>query len=245
VYPTYNGERGHPPLIPYVFAAGIKDYDGEDGMRGFLSMYPFEEVDVNDRGTLLDMDTPRDYEALLTHLGLPACPDENTCNRLLEKYQTPDNVITHCRQVRELALRIADLLGHKGVAIDKGLLSSACLLHDIARLEPAHATAGAKVLLMEGYPAAARLIAVHMDLPGDYSPKPDETALLYLADKLSRYGKITTFEETLDVLRTRYASDPEALGHAERRIENARMILEMLQNRFKITYQDITGTHFE
>jgi hypothetical protein len=210
-------------------------------MRGFLTSYPFEEVDVDDRGTLLDMDTPSDYEALLKHLGLLKCPDESTCSRLLEKYQTPDNVIAHCRQVRELALRIADLLGHKGVSIDKGLLSSACLLHDIVRLEPAHETAGAKVLLTEGYPAAARLIAAHMDLPGDYSPKPDETALLYLADKLSRYGMITTFEEGLETLRKRYAGDPEALGHAENRIEHARMILEMLQNRFKITYQDITG----
>ncbi|NLA88076.1 MAG: NTP transferase domain-containing protein, partial [Clostridiales bacterium] len=107
VYPTYDGERGHPPLIPYSFAAGIREYDGSDGMRGFLSPYSYEEVETEDRGCLLDMDTPEDYEALLSHLGLPTYPDEETCYRLLEKYNTPANVIAHCRQVNALALRIA------------------------------------------------------------------------------------------------------------------------------------------
>ncbi len=241
IYPAYNGERGHPPLIPYGFTASIRGYDGGDGMRGFLAPYPFEEVDVDDRGILLDMDTPRDYETLLTHLGLPVYPDEKTCGQMLEKYMTPDNVIEHCRQVNSLALRIADLLIEKGAAVNKKLLSAACLLHDIARLEPEHETAGAKLLLTEGYPAVSRLIAAHMDLPGDYSPEPDETALLYLSDKLFRYGKITTVDETLTKLRARYAGDPDALAGATKRMAHAGMILDMLQNRYEITFKDIAG----
>jgi putative nucleotidyltransferase with HDIG domain len=241
VYPTYNGDRGHPPLIPYRFAAGIRDYDGSDGMRGFLAPYPFEEVDIDDRGILLDMDMPRDYEALLTHLGLPTYPDETGCLRLLGTYKPPENVIQHCRQVRDLALRTAELLGEKGVIINKELLSAACLLHDIARQEPAHETAGARLLLTEGYPAAARLVASHMDLPDDYSPEPDETALLYLADKLSRHGKIATLDETLTALRARFADDPDALAHAEKRMARAHAILEMLNKYYGIKYNDIAG----
>lgn len=245
VYPTYNGERGHPPLIPFGFAAGIRDYDGSGGMRGFLAPYPFEEVDVDDRGILLDMDTPSDYESLLTHLGLPVYPDEETCVRLLEKYKTPENVIVHCRQVNALALRIAELLIEKNIQINKDLLSAACLLHDIVRPEAAHETAGAKLLLTEGYPAVARLIASHMDLPGDYGPKPDETALLYLADKLFRDGEISSIDETTARLRTRYAGDSDALARAAQRMAHARMILEMLQNTYKISYQEISGAPVE
>ncbi len=241
VYPTYNGERGHPPLIPYSFAAGIREYDGSGGMRGFLAPYPYEEVDTDDRGILLDMDTPVEYEALLTHLGLPTYPDEETCYRLLEKHTTPENVITHCRQVNTLAQRIAELLRGKGVCLNESLLSAACLLHDIARLEPEHEAAGAKLLLREGYPAAARLVAAHMDLPGGYSPTLDETALLYLADKLSRYGKISTIEETLVALRPRFTDNPAALAYAEKRLEYAQTILDVLRNSYEITYDDIAA----
>jgi CTP:molybdopterin cytidylyltransferase MocA len=241
VYPTYNGERGHPPLIPRAFAAVIGEYGGNDGMRGFLAPYPFEEADTDNRGILLDMDTPSDYEALLTHLGLPVYPDKNMCYRLLEKYGAPENVITHCRRVNELALAIAGLLIKKGVPINKDLLSAACLLHDIARTEQAHAAAGMKLLLTEGYPAAARLVGAHMDPPDNSSPEPDEGALLYLADKLSRNGKITAPEATLSALEARFAGDPAALAGAAERMRHAQTILDMLQNRYGITYRNISA----
>lgn len=239
VYPTYQEERGHPPLIPYSFAADIKDYDGHDGMRGFLSAYPFEEVDVNDPGVLLDMDTPRDYEILLKHLSFPTYPDAAACERLLKKYETPDDIVAHCRQVNELALRMADLLEKKGVVMDKGLLSSACLLHDIARLQPKHEDFGSKLLLKEGYPRAAMLIASHMDLPEDYQPKADETALLYAADKFARYNRIQPFEKTLGELQTRYGDNPDALAHAVKRMKHAQTIMDMLQEQYNIAFNDI------
>ncbi len=240
IYPTYKSERGHPPLIPYSFAADIKAYDGYDGMRGYLSAYPFEEVDVDDGSILLDMDTPQDYSVLLTHLGLPTYPDEASCERLLKKYEAPDTVIAHTRQVNELALRTADLLGENGVVIDKRLLASACLLHDIARLQPKHDEVGSKLLLTEGFPATAMLVASHMDLPDNYMPKPNELALLYLADKLSRDGSIISIEKTLDDQRLRYADDPIALDHAIRRMAHARMILDMLREQYKIDYDALS-----
>jgi molybdenum cofactor cytidylyltransferase len=239
VYPTYNGEQGHPPLIPFSFMSGIKDYDGFDGMRGYLSGFPFEEVDVSDRGVLLDMDTPQDYTVLLRHLGLPTYPDDAVCQQLLEKYEMPDNIVFHSLQVHELALRMADLLGEKGIPINKDLLSSACLLHDILRSEAKHEEAGSQLLLTMGYPEAAVLIASHMDLPEAYHPAPDETALLYLADKLARYGKIVPIEETRAGLQTRFADDPAALAHAETRMRHAQMILDMLHAQYKIEYADI------
>lgn len=239
VYPTYRDQRGHPPLIPYSFAADIKDFDGTDGMNGYLSVYPFEEVDVNDPGIILDMDTPRDYETLLTHLGLPTYPDENGCRRLLEKYDTPDNIVAHCRQVNALALRMAGLLSEKGVLINKELLTSACLLHDMRRFEANHEESGAKLLLMEGFPATAMLIASHMDLPDDYSPKPDALALLYLADKLERRGRTVPIDQTVLELQTRYADDPAALAQASKRMAHAQMILDMLREQYSIGYDDI------
>lgn len=241
VYPTCRGKRGHPPLIPYSFSAGIKDYDGADGLQGYLAAYPYEEVDTGDEGILLDMDTPDDYEALLRHLGLPVFPDEAACHSLFEKYETPDAIIEHGRQVGRLARHIAGLLEKKGVFTNRGLLLSACLLHDMLRFEPEHEAAAAKLLLQEGFPAAAKLVAVHMELP-ETTAAPDEAALLYLADKLIRDGRITPLEETVASLQSRYGDDQEALTHAKRRMQRAMEILHILHRQFQITYEDIAKT---
>ena len=152
LYPTFDGRRGHPPLIPYRFAADLKSYGGENGMQGYLSQFPSSEVEVSDGGILLDMDTPADYAALLRYLGLPTYPDEAACLSLMEAEALPQNIRDHCFNVRALALKAAGLLHTRGVIVDESLLSSACLLHDIARVQPEHAATGAKLLLREGYP---------------------------------------------------------------------------------------------
>jgi CTP:molybdopterin cytidylyltransferase MocA len=111
VYPATNGRRGHPPLVPRAFVGNIREYDGADGMQGFLAQFPSEEVDVDDGGIFLDMDTPAQYGALLKHLDLPVYPDADTCRRLMEKYEMPDKIVRHVRLVEKMALKTADLLG--------------------------------------------------------------------------------------------------------------------------------------
>ena len=241
IYPVMDGRRGHPPLIPKKYIDGIKDYDGMDGMRGFLSQFPFEEVEVDDAGIYLDMDTPSDYSALLTYLDLPVYPDADKCRDLMEKYQMPENIAAHSRLVEKLALKTAALLAEKGVAVNTKLLSSACLLHDIARLEPNHAEAGAKLLLAEGWPETARLVSLHMDLPEGFQPGTDSLSLLYLSDKLARKEKPVPLEKTISGLSERFSEDPVALERARERMVRAQEIMQLLNRQFGIRTEDIIG----
>jgi CTP:molybdopterin cytidylyltransferase MocA len=239
IYPTAGGKRGHPPLIPRAFVESIREYDGPDGLRGFLSPFPSDEVEVDDAGVWLDMDTPADYAALRAHLGLPNYPDGDTCLQLMVKYGVPENIVRHSRLVLKLALKTADLLRQKGVTVNAGLLASACLLHDIARAQPDHAAAGAKLLLMEGWPETAGLVALHMDLPAGFEAGPDEPSLLYLADKLARRDGAVPLEETLAGLDARFPDDPDALQKARTRITRAQSILDLLTRRYGIGADDI------
>ena len=239
IYPVDSGRRGHPPLIPSAFVDGIKDYDGADGMRGFLSQYPFDEVEVDDAGIYLDMDTPSDYSALLAYMGQPTYPDADICRHLMAKYKMPDKIADHSRLVLKLALKTADLLSQKGVTVNTDLLSSACLLHDIARKAPNHAEVGGKLLRMEGWPETAKLVASHMDLPDGFEPGPDELSLLYLSDKLARKDKPVPLEETIFGLDKRYADDPDALTHAHERMARAQSIADFLSRRYMIEITDI------
>ena len=65
IIPTHDGKRGHPPLIPSIYIKRILSYCGENGMQGLLAQLPVIEVETGSQGTLMDMDTPEDYEKLL------------------------------------------------------------------------------------------------------------------------------------------------------------------------------------
>ncbi len=238
VYPITDGHRGHPPLIPRAFVEGIQDYDGRGGMQGFLKPYPFDEVEVNDPAILMDMDTPDDYAALLAQLGLPTYPDADSCRQLMVKYKMPEKTRRHSYLVERLALKLAGLLADKGVAVNADLLSSACLLHDIARAQPEHAAAGAKLLLREGWPDTARLVALHMDLPDGYEAV-DELTLLYIADKLARKDKPVPLEDTIAELNSRYADNPEALAAAQKRMTRAQSLADTLGRQYAVDLDNL------
>jgi len=71
IRPKFEGRRGHPPLIPAAFIGPILKYNGENGLKGFLSGLPTIEKEMQTPETLLDMDTPEDYAAMLKYFGIP------------------------------------------------------------------------------------------------------------------------------------------------------------------------------
>jgi CTP:molybdopterin cytidylyltransferase MocA len=75
--PKYKGRRGHPPLVPTLYKDRLLSYGGGDGTKGFLATLPTVEIETDDPGILLDMDTPEDYVALLNHLGLSGPASES------------------------------------------------------------------------------------------------------------------------------------------------------------------------
>ncbi|GHV55358.1 hypothetical protein FACS1894216_17470 [Synergistales bacterium] len=72
VYPVYEGERGHPPLLSVRLRESVLSWGGEGGLRGLLESAErdgedgamFAEVPVDDMGTALDMDTMEDYKKI-------------------------------------------------------------------------------------------------------------------------------------------------------------------------------------
>ena len=233
IRPTYRGRRGHPPLIPAIFISALISYSGENGLKGFLSPLPTIGVEMSSPEALMDMDTPEDYAILLSYLGLPTCPTPARCAELLDKYGASAEIIEHGRQVASLALKAAKLMEARGTRLDLSLLESACLLHDICRSAPDHASAGMELLLREGYPRTAVLVGCHMDLPFSGS-SVGEAELLFLADKLYRRGNIVPLKSTMRDLELRFARDAEALGSARRRINTAQAILDTLHARYGI-----------
>ena len=70
VFATLNGYKKHPPLIDNNFKDIILNYEGEGGLREIWKVYNLniKYVPVNDYGCAIDIDTKRDYEALVKYI---------------------------------------------------------------------------------------------------------------------------------------------------------------------------------
>jgi molybdenum cofactor cytidylyltransferase len=68
VHPTYQGRRGHPPLIDSAYCRAILGDHPPGGLRELLARYPDAalEVDCDDPGILMDVDTPEAYQRCLS-----------------------------------------------------------------------------------------------------------------------------------------------------------------------------------
>ncbi len=67
VIPTYEGKRGHPALIDWKHAAGIRAFPQGAGLNVYLRQHADEtlEMPVDAAGIVRDLNTPEDYARLL------------------------------------------------------------------------------------------------------------------------------------------------------------------------------------
>ncbi len=64
VIPVYSHRRGHPLLIDRKYIREIENLDPEQGVRALRHHFPEDvlEVEVDESGILMDIDTPEDYK---------------------------------------------------------------------------------------------------------------------------------------------------------------------------------------
>lgn len=59
--PVFNGEPGHPPVLPASIFEAVLTYTGTGGLRGFLATRPNILLEMEDQNILFDMDTDAEY----------------------------------------------------------------------------------------------------------------------------------------------------------------------------------------
>jgi len=59
--PTYDGRRGNPVIIARSLFGELMELRGDVGFRAIAARHAVLEVPVEDRGILLDVDTPADF----------------------------------------------------------------------------------------------------------------------------------------------------------------------------------------
>lgn len=230
IYPCYQGQRGHPPLISTHYRAAILTGSGEGGLRAILDHFEAaaRDVAVRDEGVLLDLDTPGDYRKICAMLKEDIVPPVQDCLELLKQAGLSPRITQHCQAVARVAEKIACSLKEAGYQLDIDLIIAAALLHDIARGEREHAQAGAERLKQLGYLRVAEIVAHHMDLWPDQTGI-NETTVVYLADKLVKENQPMALEQRLQDISHKYAAQPEVLEAATRRLKQAAIIKSQIE----------------
>jgi putative nucleotidyltransferase with HDIG domain len=244
LYPTFLGERGHPPIIasqclPYILA-----WSGDGGLRGALQdmekILGADELPVADANILFDLDTPMDYREALRRIRRLGRPTPEEARALLEIVCVNERGLAHARAVARISLALAAALNDtRGWPLDMDLTESAALLHDIAKKRKNHEAEGGRLLDSFGFPDAARIVEAHRDISIPDIVPITEREVVYLADKLvsgdSPISIHRRFQEKLD----RFGHDPQAFSAISGRRDRALAMLKRVERETGMLLKDI------
>lgn len=157
-------------------------------------------------------------------------PSREECLTLLKNNKTPDHVIRHCIKVTETALIIGSALNEKGFNLDLGLVQSAGLLHDIARVEDKHWEIGADIASSLGYYQEAEIIRIHMF----YNCNPNreeinETDIICLADRMVKEDEYVGLEQRMQYVLDKFKGNPEAFERISERIKDNKAMIRKVE----------------
>lgn len=232
-HPTFQGRRGHPPLIDRRFTSVIADWTEEGGLRALLERFDSEavEVPVADEFILLDMDGPDDHRRLGECLKAREVLSLAECRALLtERLKAPPAVWAHGRAVAELALHIGRALAAAGCRLDLDLIYASALVHDMARGGPDHARRGADILRGLDMPLMAEIVAAHMDLDVAKGSPIREAEVVFLADKLICEDRWVGIEGRFAPRLCDCRADPRAAASIRSKREAARRSAERVES---------------
>ena len=230
-YPVFLSERGHPPLISGNFRQSILMWSGSGGLRGFLNQHEADarEISVADRFILQDIDIPKDYRQAVGCLSQYDVPSDGECRMLMK--DVPENIRRHCDVVAAETERIGARLNAVGCRLDMSLMIAAARIHDVARDQPNHAAAGARILKHHGFGRTADIVAQHMDFPPPDNAPITETEVVYIADKRVQADRVTGIEMRFESKLHRYAENPDACRQIIKRRDQARKSLRRIEDR--------------
>jgi putative RecB family exonuclease len=205
--------------VPIVGAIDLIESDESDTIiitdfKTSARAYSLDEVDRNFQLTLYQMALKtngyHDREILLRF----DCLIKTKQPKFDQYYSMLPGIVDHSIQVMRVSMALVDNL-KSGVLIDRDLVVSAALLHDITKTRSLttkeHHDISAGVLLRElGFNRVAEIVEEHVILH-NFLPhgKLEEREIIYYADKRVMHDKIVTIEERVQDLIQRYGSTEE------------------------------------
>ena len=220
LYPLFDSQRGHPPLIERHLAAIIGAIAPESGgLRTLLARVEQEQphlvrsVPVADAHILVDMDTPDAFIDCRRRYLRRDFPSMDECKAILEHiHPMPEKGLAHGCMVAEVAAALCQALNQASEdTLDCELCRVCGWLHDIAKGRQEHELEGARWLRDLGFPVAASIIAAHKDLNWQPAMPMREREIVHLADKLVHGARLVPVQARFEEKLNLYRNNPKAI----------------------------------
>ena len=251
IIPQFDGESGHPPLIPAWIIPEILSLGADSNLGDLISRHKQKFfLQVHDRAILMDADTQSDYECLQEKYNKIDIPDRQECLSIIHaNLEGEETIKAHLNLVAETSRRLAEAVEsaqkeqcqfkNAAIGLDLDLIIAGALLHDIKRKEKNHDYKGAQLLLSFGFPKVADIVSQHMDLATPLPTHLTEVQIVYFADKICNsasleldYGR--RFKEKME-------KNPEGKSEILRRYENTQLIQARIEAASGRSVKSILG----
>lgn len=142
-------------------------------------------------------------------------PTKEDCYRLMHEMKMLDHIAAHSFQVCRVALLITDNLNTKDKFLNRNLVMSSAILHDITKTRSIetgemHAETGGIFLKEKGYPEVSDIVRQHVRLDNFSENTPvNEAEIVNYADNRVLHDRIATLEERMNYIVERYGVSPE------------------------------------
>jgi len=171
-------------------------------------------------------------------------PTDEQCYKIMDDYEMFPNIKDHSIQVRDVSIKIYNNLKDK-TKLNKNLISSSALLHDIAKTrtiktgELRHDLLGGNILREIGYEKLIPIVESHVFFENFKIDGPlEEREIVFYADKRVLHDTIVSVNDRIDDLVIRYGKTE----HIKQIIrDNKSFVLTMekkIQSFMKITIED-------
>jgi hypothetical protein len=155
-------------------------------------------VAVADEHILMDMDGPRQYEALVEALIDYEVPSASERTALLtEKLRIPESVAVHSRKVADIALRVSQALNDQGRRLNTKLVESVGLLGNSAIRS--RSAVVSELLKEMGCPAVSRIVGNPTDMISDGQGAITVEEIVCFADAIVQPYTTVSVEQTQPV----------------------------------------------
>ena len=231
-HPTFQGRRGHPPLIGAQHIGSVLSWREQGGLAALLARLERFAVDVPvvDEFIHSDMDTPEDCHRMTRRLQSRKAFSQAECETLMiDRLRVPPAVADHGRAVAETAACIANALNEAGLSLNLRLIRAAALVHDMARGSVDHAGQGANLLRSLDMHKMAEIVENHMEIAWSEGQQIHEAEVVFLADKLVQEDRYVGLGERFRRRMNDFCVDSQAHAGIRRRIGTARKIAEQIE----------------
>jgi len=243
IYPFFEGQCGHPPLISCEYVPDILAWNRDGGLQACLKQFEDRSYNIMvcDEAIHMDADTPEDYQNLLKKGQTPDIPSTKECLCLLKHIRRlDDDIVRHCIKTAETAALICRSLDRDSLAIHSNQVIKAALLHDMARNGRNHARLGSKILRDMGFEDIADIIQDHMDIITRPDLPLNETEIVYFADKITVNDTMEIdFENRFKKKLQAHAGDPAAVNAIKNRLRAAKIIRDKIEKTTGRTISNI------